>query len=52
VGALLATGAGVSLASTLGRGAVWSQVAALALMAPAAVVGGWLRSRRAPAGAR
>lgn len=52
VGAVLALGAGVSLASTLGRGAVWSQAAALALMAPGAVLGGWLRSRRALARAR
>jgi hypothetical protein len=42
---LLALGAGVSLAATLGHGAVWSQVAALALMAPSAVLGGWLRAR-------
>ena len=41
---LLATGASVSLASTLGRGAVWSQLAALLLMAPSAVLGGWLRA--------
>jgi hypothetical protein len=45
--ALLAVGAGVSLASTLGHGAVWTQVAALTLMAPSAVVGGWLRARGA-----
>jgi hypothetical protein len=45
--ALLALGAGVSLASTLGHGAVWSQVAALTLMAPSAVLGGWLRARGA-----
>lgn len=45
VAALLALGVGVSLTSTLGRGAVWSQVAALALMAPSAVLGGWLRAR-------
>jgi hypothetical protein len=43
--ALLAAGAAVSLASTLGHGAVWSQVAALALMAPGAALGGWWRAR-------
>jgi hypothetical protein len=42
---VLAAGAAVSLASTLGRGAVWSQVAALLLMAPSAVLGGWWRAR-------
>jgi len=46
VAALLVLGAAISLISTLGKGAVWSQVAALALMAPAAVFGGWLRLRR------
>ncbi|HZL25830.1 MAG TPA: hypothetical protein VFC39_04795 [Acidobacteriaceae bacterium] len=46
VAALLALGATISLLSTLGKGAVWSQVAALVLMAPAAVFGGWLRLRR------
>ncbi len=40
---VLALGATVSLAATVGKGAVWSQVAALVLMAPAAVAGGWLR---------
>ncbi len=44
--ALLATGAAVSLVSTLGHGSIWSQVAALALMAPAAMLGAWLRERR------
>ncbi len=43
--ALLATGAGVSLASTIGHGAIWSQLSALALMAPSAALGGWLRAR-------
>jgi uncharacterized membrane protein YcfT len=42
---LLAAGATASLVSTLGHGAVWSQVAALTLMAPSAVLGGWLRER-------
>jgi len=45
VAALIAVGAGISLASTLGHGAVWSQVGALTLMAPSAVLGGWLRAR-------
>jgi len=43
--ALLAVGATVSLFSTLGHGAVWTQVTALTLMAPSAVLGGWLRAR-------
>ncbi len=47
---LLAAGAIASLVSTLGHGAVWTQVTALVLMAPSAVLGGWLRARavRAP----
>ena len=47
VAVVLAIGAAVSLLSTLGKGAVWSQVAALTLMAPCAVVGGWLRLKQA-----
>ena len=47
VACILALGAAASLASTLGHGAIWSQVAALALMAPSAAAGGWLRSRKA-----
>ena len=45
VAVVLAAGATVSLAATLGHGAVWSQAAALGLMAPAAALGGWLRAR-------
>ncbi len=45
VAVLLALGATASLVSTIGRGAVWSQVCALLLMAPAAVAGGWFRGR-------
>jgi hypothetical protein len=45
VAALLALVAAMSLISTLGKGAIWSQVCALVLMAPSAVVGGWLRER-------
>ncbi|HXY34336.1 MAG TPA: hypothetical protein VEI07_08920 [Planctomycetaceae bacterium] len=40
---VLAVGAAASLAATIGKGFIWSQVAALAVMAPAAVAGGWLR---------
>jgi hypothetical protein len=47
VAAVLALGAIVSLASTIGHGAIWSQVAALVAMAPAAALGGWLRARQA-----
>ena len=46
VAVVLALGATISLLSTLDRGAVWSQVAALVLMAPCAVLGSWLRSRQ------
>ena len=42
---LLVAGATASLVSTLGHGAIWTQVAALTLMAPSAVLGGWLRTR-------
>ncbi len=45
VAVVLALGAAVSLFFTLGRGHIWSQVAALAAMAPAAAIGGWLRAR-------
>jgi hypothetical protein len=46
VAAVLALGAAISLLSTLGKGAIWSQAAALMLMAPCAVFGGWLRLRQ------
>lgn len=46
VAVVLAAGAIVSLVSTLGHGAIWSQVAALVLMAPSAVLGGWACARR------
>lgn len=46
VAVVLAVGAAVSLASTLGHGAIWSQLAALLLMAPSAVLGGWACARR------
>lgn len=45
VAVILAAGATGSLLSTLGKGLIWSQVAALALMTPCAVLGGWLRAR-------
>lgn len=47
VALVLALGAAVSLLGTVGKGAVWSQVAALVLMVPSAVIGGWVRSRQA-----
>lgn len=46
VGGVLAAGAAISLLNTTGKGAIWSQVAALVLMAPCAVLGGWLRLRQ------
>ena len=44
VAGILALGAAVSLAATYGHGAIWSQVSALTLMVPSAVLGGWLRA--------
>ena len=46
VALVLALGAAISLLSTLGNGAIWSQVCALVFMAPCAVFGGWLRSKQ------
>ena len=46
VAAVLAVGAAVSLLSTLGKGAIWTQITALIFMAPCAAIGGWLRLRR------
>ena len=45
VGSIIALGALVSLASSP-TGAIWSQLAALLLMAPAAVVGGLVARQR------
>ncbi len=47
IATLLALGATASLLSTVGRGAIWSQVCALVFMAPAVVAGGYLRASRA-----
>ena len=49
---LLALGAAVSLASTLGAhqgAAIWSQLAALVFMTPSAIAGAWVRARQAMA---
>ncbi|HET6762831.1 MAG TPA: hypothetical protein VFH27_04140 [Longimicrobiaceae bacterium] len=46
VAGVLALGAAVSLVATLGKGAIWSQVAALVFMAPSAYLGGWIRHRQ------
>jgi len=46
VALVLALGAALSLASTLGHGAIWSQVAALVVLAPSAALGGWARASR------
>jgi hypothetical protein len=43
VAAILVLGATASLVATIGKGAIWSQASAIAVMAPAAVAGGWLR---------
>jgi hypothetical protein len=45
VAVVVLLGASVSLASTIGKGAIWSQVIAITLIAPSAVLGGWVRSR-------
>ena len=46
VAILIAIGAAVSLVATLSHGSVWSQVAALILIAPSAALGGRWRERR------
>ena len=45
VAVVLLLGASVSLVSTIGKGAIWSQLIAILLIAPGAVLGGWVRSR-------
>jgi hypothetical protein len=47
VALILAIGATVSLVSTIGNGAIWSQISALILMVPSAAVGGLVRARSA-----
>ena len=47
VAILIALGAAASLWMTLGHGAVWTQVAALVCMAPAAALGGRMGARAA-----
>jgi multisubunit Na+/H+ antiporter MnhB subunit len=46
VAVVLAIGASASLLAQPGAGARWSQLAALIFMAPAALAGGFVRSRR------
>jgi len=46
VASILFIGATISLAITFGKGAVWSQVTAIILVAPSAIFGGWVKSRR------
>ncbi len=48
VGAIVALGATASILAQPGAGSKWSQVAAVALMAPAALAGGVVRSRSNP----
>ena len=52
VASVLALGAVVSLVGTLDHGAIWSQMAALVLMAPSAGIGGWVRSKQLAARSR
>lgn len=49
VGVVIAVIAAVSLATQVGRGSAWSEVATLLLMAPAAALGVRLRLKRARA---
>lgn len=46
VGVVIAVAALLSLGIRPGEGAIWSQLAAFALMAPAAVIGGGIRMRQ------
>lgn len=43
---IIAAGALTSLLSSSGKGAIWSQLAAIFLMAPSALIGGYLRMRQ------
>ncbi len=43
---VIGTGALISLLSRPGKGAIWSQLSALLVMAPAAMIGGYLRDRK------
>lgn len=43
---IIAVPAAITLVSRPGEGAVWSQTAALLLMAPAALMGDWIRKNR------
>jgi hypothetical protein len=45
VAVLIAVGAGVSLLSSPAEGAIWSQLAAILLMAPSALIGGIAKVR-------
>ena len=48
--AVIALGAIISMIARPGAGALWTQTAALLLLAPAAVAGDWIRMRRRPVG--
>ncbi len=43
---VIGTGAFISLLARPGKGAIWSQLSALLVMAPAAMIGGYLRNRK------
>ena len=43
---VIASGALFSLLSSSGKGAIWSQVSAILLMAPLSMIGGYIRTRR------
>ena len=43
---VIGTAAFISLLSRPGKGAIWSQLSALLVMAPAAMIGGYLRTRK------
>lgn len=46
LGLIIAIPAVITLVRPPGQGAVWSQLSALVLMAPAALIGDWLRKAR------
>ena len=52
VAALIVSGASFSLLATIGKGAIWSQLVAIILIAPCAIAGGWLRRRQSRQGVK
>ena len=50
VAGLIAVAGAASLLTRPGQGAMWTELAALLIMAPAAMAGGWARQRQVGAG--